>query len=261
MKLISYNNFGLNGEWFDFFITNVDDYFSDNSHGLNIKEQLPSFVKWLVQAGVLDDTKKKNVTTLGRQLEKIYVDYPDVVWQVIWINLTYNSPIMKWYTSNIKWGSMFTEEDLRQKVQEYFPEDSATTIRNVVYAMARTFRESPIGEMGIMTKSELSNKTNPVYHKKAFPDVTEEALAYSLYKYAESIGSRMFRIKDLVEGSAESGIFKEFGLCGADLEKKLRSLNSTGNRVLIAELNMGLDHLTLRDDITSESVLQLLCHI
>ena len=59
----------------------------------------------------------------------------------------------------------------------------------------------------------------------------------------------------------ESGIFKEFGLCGAELEKKLRSLNSATNRVIIAELNMGLDHITLRDDITSESVLQLLCRL
>lgn len=261
MKLISYNNFGLNGGWFDFFITNTDTYFSDNSHGLNVKEQLPSFVKWLVQAGVLDDTKKKNVTSLGHLLEKIYIDYPEVVWQVIWINLTYNSPIMKWYTANIEWGSMFTEEDLRQKVKETFPEDSLTTIRNVVYAMARTFRESPIGEMGIMTKSELSNKNNPIYQKKAYLDVTEEALAYSLYKYAENSGSRLFRIKDLVEGNMESGIFKEFGLCGAELEKKLRSLNSATNRVIIAELNMGLDHITLRDDITSESVLQLLCRL
>lgn len=255
MKLISYNNFGLNGEWLDFFITNIDNYFSDNSHGLNVKEQLPSFVKWLVQAGILDDTKKKNVTNLGRQLEKIYVDYPDVVWQIIWINLTYNSPIMRWYSTNIEWGSMFTEEDLRQKVQESFPEDSATTIRNVVYAMARTFRESPIGEMGIMTKSELSTKSNPVYQKKAFLDVTEEALAFSLYKFAECIGSRMFRIKDLVDGSVEYGIFKEFGLCGADLEKKIRSLNSAGNSVLIANLNMGLDHITLRDDVSSEDVI------
>ena len=51
MKLISYNNFGLNGEWMDFFFYNYSDYFTENSHGLNVKEQLPNFVKWLVQIG------------------------------------------------------------------------------------------------------------------------------------------------------------------------------------------------------------------
>ena len=39
------------------------------------------------------------------------------------------------------------------------------------------------------------------------------------------------------------------------LEFLLRSLNSEMNRVLIAELNMGLDNITLRDDLTSVTAL------
>ena len=40
--------------------------------------------------------------------------------------------------------------------------------------------------------------------------------------------------------------------------KKLRALSSANNRVLIAELNMGLDHITLRDDLDPLKVLELL---
>ena len=41
--------------------------------------------------------------------------------------------------------------------------------------------------------------------------------------------------------------------------KKLRTLSTDVNRVLIAELNMGLDHIqTMRDDLTPEEVLALL---
>ena len=41
-------------------------------------------------------------------------------------------------------------------------------------------------------------------------------------------------------------------------EKVLRTLNSTSNRVLVAELNMGLDNITLREDLTSISVIEAL---
>ena len=40
--------------------------------------------------------------------------------------------------------------------------------------------------------------------------------------------------------------------------KKLRALSSDTNRVLIAELNMGLDHITIREDLTPQKVLELL---
>jgi 3'-phosphoadenosine 5'-phosphosulfate sulfotransferase (PAPS reductase)/FAD synthetase/formate hydrogenlyase subunit 6/NADH:ubiquinone oxidoreductase subunit I len=35
MKLISYNTFGLNGEWLDVFFSSTDTYFSNNNHGLH----------------------------------------------------------------------------------------------------------------------------------------------------------------------------------------------------------------------------------
>ena len=38
----------------------------------------------------------------------------------------------------------------------------------------------------------------------------------------------------------------------------LRSLNSDKNRLVIAELQMGLDHISLRDDISSELALKTL---
>ena len=93
MKLISYNNFGMNGDWTEYFFSSYDTYFEDNSHGLNPKEQLPHFVKWLAQAGILNDTKNKQITKLGKKLAEIYIDLPDVLWQIIWINLAYQSPI------------------------------------------------------------------------------------------------------------------------------------------------------------------------
>ena len=68
----------------------------------------------------------------------------------------------------------------------------------------------------------------------------------------------MFRVSDLYRSDESYGIYKEFGISKNDLMKSLRYLSSEKNRVLIAELNMGMDHITLREDLTSIAVLKAL---
>lgn len=253
MKLVSYNNFGLREEWLDLFMSSTDTYFLDNSHGLNLKEQLPNFVKWLVQAEILEDSKTKQVSPMGKLLARIYRDMPDLVWEIIWINLSYNSPIAKWYKENIDWNFSFTQADIQELVTNDYPSDSLTTIKNIVYALFRTFRESPIGNMGLLVEIDKLK-----FKKVPYEYLSKEAVAYSLYKYSESKGIKSFRIADLYATDNEQGVYKEYGITKIELENHLRSLNSDINRILVAELNMGLDHITLRDDLTSLKALSIL---
>lgn len=253
MKLISYNNFGMSGQWVDYFMHSVDTYFSDNSHGLHPKEQLPNFVKWLVQAGILDGTQTRNVTHMGKLLSDTYIDMPCECWQIIWINLSYNAPIARWYKENVEWGFFFTQSDIQELVRNDYPSDSPTTIKNIIYALFRTFRESPIGEMGLLEEIEKQR-----YRKIPTDEVSREAVAYSLYKYGEENDIKSFRVSDLYQQECKAGPYREFGIGKAQLEKQLRSLNSESNPVLTAELNMGLDHISLRDDLNAEKVLEIL---
>ena len=68
----------------------------------------------------------------------------------------------------------------------------------------------------------------------------------------------MLRVSDLYRSEEEYGVYKEFGISKAELLKKLRFLSSGKNRVLVAELSMGLDHITLRDDLDQMTSLKLL---
>lgn len=254
MKLISYNNFGLKEEWLDYFMYNHDNYFNSTDHGLNVKEQLPNFVKWLVQAEILDNSKNKSLTKIGELLVKIYEDNPSLVWQIVWVNLVHNSPIANWYSQNISFDSIFQDENLRELVKQDYPTDSPTTIKNILYALSRTFKESPIGEdLGQQIRIDKSSFT-----RKGTSDVEIEAVAYSIYKYAFSKDSKIIRISDFYRSDEKQGVYKEFGIQRNELLKKLRSLSMSSNRVLIAELNMGLEHITIREDLTAEKVLQIL---
>ncbi len=253
MKLISYNNFGLKEEWLDIFLSTYETYFLENNHGLNIKEQLPNFIKWLEQSEIIQDSKSRQITPLGKLLHRIYLNSSDIVWEIIWINISINSPIAKWYKENVDWNFSFSEADIREMVQTDYPSDSPTTIKNIVYAMFRTFKESPIGQMGLLIENEKLR-----YVKTPCQELSREAIAYSLYKYSEKKGIKSFRVSDFFMSDNKDGIFKEFGISKNNLEKQLRSLNSDKNRILIAELNMGLDHISLRDDLTSIGVLDIL---
>ena len=65
-------------------------------------------------------------------------------------------------------------------------------------------------------------------------------------------------MSDLYKSEVEHGVYREFLLSRQNLMKKLRVLSADRNRVLIAELSMGLEHITLRDDLTPQKVLEAL---
>lgn len=228
-------------------------FFVDNLAGLNIKEQMPSFAKWLYQAGILNDTKSKEITPLGRFLAKYYVDYSDLVWQIIWINLSYESPIVRWYNSTIEWDTFITQQGLEELVANDYSDSGKKTIHNVVYAFVRTLKESPLGEFGPYS---AINKTQ--FQKKPFVFIKRLALAYSLYRYSETKNIRSLKISDLYSSDNNIGPYREFGITKGEMVNLLRSLNSDSNRVLIAELNMGLESITLREDLTALDCLKLL---
>lgn len=253
MKLISYNNFGMNEGWVEVFFSDPEAFFNENLAGLNVNEQMPSFAKWLHQAGIIKDTKVKELTPLGCFLAKTYMDNPDLVWQIIWINLSYNSPIAAWYNIGVEWGKFITQQQMEELVLNDYSDNSKTTVHNVVYAFVRTLKESPLGEMGIFCSV---NKNE--YQKRGFDTIEREALAYSLYRYSEAKGVRSLRISDLFSPENNIGAYREFGITKSSIEKLLRSLNSDTNRVLIAELNMGLESITLHDDMDSLSCLKTL---
>lgn len=253
MKLVGYNNFGLREEWLDYFMINYDDFFKNDDHGLNIKEQLPSFTKWLVHAEILDDAKNKNLTELGKLLVEIYADNPNLVWEIVWINLTYSSPIVSWYAQSVPFLKNIQDSELKAMVKNDYPDTSDTTVKNIVYALLRTLKESPIGE----ELCQYTTEEKQTFVRRPSQDLSREAIAYSLYKYGEVNDTKDLRVSTIF-ADLEHGPKIEFGIDRNNFLKNLRSLSSDTNRVLYAELNMGLDHITLLKEMDSLSALKAL---
>lgn len=245
-----YKNFGLREEWLEQYFIDLDDFWTSD-HGLNENYQIPSLKAWLKDASIIDQAN--HVTPLGKMLAELRMDRPEVVWEIVWINLTYNSFIAGWFAANIAPGTQYSQKLMEEMIRDQYPSYKEKTIHNAVYQIQRTLRESPIGSQFNQMTSRLDKESSL---RGEYEDISEEAIAYSLYKYADAHGIHSLRVSDFYQDSCEGGPFREFGVSKPVFEKALRTLNSASNRVLVAELNMGLDHITLRDDLTSEKALQ-----
>lgn len=139
-------------------------------------------------------------------------------------------------------------------IDEYQSTYGKRTVENALSALLGTFSYSPIGErFGLYEDVEKTNARRCVCQ-----ELSDIAIAYSLYRYSEVRNTRSLTVSDFYREDAQEGINVEFQYTKDSFRKNLRNLNSANNRVLVAELNMGLDSITLRDDLTSYAVLKQL---
>ena len=245
-----YGTFGIHGEWLEDFLCNPEDYWTSKILG---NKQYDSFKAWLKDAEVID--AKCNLTAFGDFCVENYTDQSFLIWEIIWVNLVYNNALVEWFANTIKPNQTFAKSLLDELALDYF--GTKFTHSSVVYAMGallQVFKYAPFGED--MKQGQSQGKNG--YLRMAYDEVSDTAIAYSLYKYAQLNGIKTLRVSDFYNESCRKGPYKEFGLSKDVFVKKLRNLNSAQDRLLIAELNMGLDNISLREDIESMDVLKRL---
>lgn len=248
-KIQAYKTFGFREEWLQEYLVDPEYFWQSNSLGT---AQVDGFKAWLKDAEIND--AKNKLTRFGELLQQIYVDDVNLTWELILTNLSYNSFIVNWFVNNVKIGQEFDRKILEGLLNEQGYSSKGKTIANAVAALIQTFDYSPLGEMFNMSVSSENKKSI----RQSYQEITNAGLAYSLYKYAEKKNVRSLRVSDFFSEESKSGPHRVLGISKTDFLNRLRSLNSKENRVLIAELSMGLDSITLRDDLNSISCLETL---
>lgn len=237
-----YKNFGLREDWVENYLMEGNDFWTSN-HGLNQTYQVPALRAWLRDAEIIDD--KNNITELGQILADNRVNFPDLVWEIIWINLSHNSFIINWFNCNVPANSNYTFKGFEVMIQEQYDAYKEKTVHNAVYQLQRILKESPVGS----NMNQMVQVDKTTFRRNQYEELSPEALAYSIYKYAKSKNIYSLRVADFYDPEVSFGPAKEFAISKSAFERNLRTLNSNANRVLVAELNMGLDSITLREDL------------
>lgn len=248
-KVQAYKTFGFREEWLTEFLFDPDEFWTNNGLG---PAQVDGFKAWLRDAELVDN--KNILTSFGELAKEIYSDDQDLVWELIYINLSYHSFIINWFANNVVVGKVYDKKSLTDSICEYNTGAPVRTVENAVTALLQTFNTSPMGEQlgcGIETGKGS-------YKRQSYEDISNIGLAYCIYRFAEEIETKSLRVSDFYDADANNGPAKLFCLDRNALERVLRSINSDKNRCLTAELNMGLQHITLREDLSSNNLVKVM---
>lgn len=246
-KIQGYKKFGLRDEWVEEYFIDPVEFWKDNTLGT---AQVDSFKAWLRDAEITD--LKNNLTEQGALMQTIYADNPSLFWEIAFINLSYHSYIVRWFCNNMMANQTYNAKIITEEISNQGFSGSISTVGNAAIALCDMMKKTPVGD-DCLQGIDLGREG---LHRKGNEDISVEAVVYSIYRFAKEHEVKMLRVSDLYKEEAEHGIFKEFRVPKQTLLRKLRTISSESDRVLIAELAMGLDHITLRDDLTPFKVLR-----
>lgn len=247
-KVQGYKTFGLREAWLQEFVELGDDFWGNNSLA---KPQEEGFKAWLKDAEIIDASSK--LSPIGKAICDIYMDDVALVWEVVLTNLAYHSFIVEWFANNIAADHEYDAKLMASLIVEQGYTQSLSTAKNAASALIQTIRNASVGPLLSYNANEDNQKT---LKRSEYEFITPIGLAYSLYKYAETKGVRSLRISDFYKEDSATGPNKVLGISRNIFVKTLRTLNAAQNRLLTAELNTGLDSITLREDITSLDILK-----
>lgn len=252
-SISSYGTFGIHEEWVQEYLDSKEDFWNGNSLG---NKQVSSFRAWLKDSEIVD--AKYQLTPFGQYCSDMLMDERDTIWQVIWIHFCYNNPLVHWFADSIRANQQFDRALLIDSAIDYF--GGTYTDTSVKYAIGAFMQilNPDYAPFGFEVKQgvDISDGKMKNFVREGNPLLTPKTIAYSIYRYAEVKGVRSLRVSDFYQEGCDGGPAFEFGIDKASLIKILRTLNAAQNRLLTAELNMGLDSITLREDITSLDILK-----
>jgi len=218
--------------------------------------QIPPFTNWLREANILQK-ENKNISDEGKLLAKLYNTNPRLVWEILFINLCQNSDICNWFHSSVDFNRVYSKTELDIILQDSFPNLKGRTLSNPLNSLINTFKESPISkDMRMVILGRENGKLT--INRIPYNEISLVAVAYSLFLYAESKKSFSLTLSEFYSDTQTEGIYRQFGIDRDVLEKTLRTLQEEKNHVLNVQLNLGLDNINLREDLTSVDILKMM---
>lgn len=251
-----YSTFGLRARWMESYLDLVEGWWESERMNLGTK-QIPAFRNWLIDSEMID-AKNRTSTEFSKKTKVLYYDDNRLFWSLIWINLSHNSQVVRWYTKNTKWDAKYTKEGLIGMMSGEFS-ISRGTLRNPTGALVNTFDESPLGsELGLGILEKKGRATKSILKQGPGEKISPMAIAYSLYKYSEEKGRKVLTISELYDDGCIGGPYKQFGITKSVLENNLRWLQENKDEIINVELVADLDNISLKEEISSIQVLDRL---
>ena len=238
-----YKKFGMRDMWVKSFLSDPENWFETNTLG---SDQIPSFKRWLKDADLL--TNSNSPTELVGLLSNC--DDNDVVWQIIWVNLFHNSPIVNWYVS-LPFDHSYTKNELLELLLIEYPSMARSTLNNPLSALLNTFDNSPLGSLFRIGELEKKGRSVEKVTKRKLMQVNTATMIYALYKYAEMNNKYYLTVRELIDSKSTGSPIKIFGLQLSNFSEVLRGIQEFDSDLVKVDLVANLDNVNLNKDYGS----------
>lgn len=240
MKMIAtsrYQNFGLRKEMIDFYFRHYDNWLAE--FNLGGKPMLDSMVCWLKDSGLIDQSRKN--TNISNLLRSVYLENQKVVWEILWINLYYGAPLVKWYVDNVDYNIYYTTDKLTSLLISY-EESPEKTASNAISSLYNLIKASPIStDVGLVTISNekptlLKKVTNP-------PNLSYGSLLYGLVIFCQNNNRYELTLNDLFDDRYKGSPAKIFALDRDYLLKKLPQVEGMSKGIIKIQFVKNLSNI------------------
>ena len=237
-------------DWLRSYFENPIEFLENNSLG---PVQKTKFKRFLADASLIKKSKPTSFTDL---VIKIGWEY-GVAWGLILTELANNNPQIRWYIQNMDVGVIYQREQLETKITDFSV--SVKDANSIIKSFGRLCN-IPLGtelKFGVFDKQ--GNNETLCRTKCSVSDL--RVVLYALYKFAEACdGYYQFSLSRLMDFNVESaGVSPAqiFGFDRDEMEGILNGLSAGYPEFINASFTHDLDKISLREDKTSQDVLEL----
>lgn len=249
MSLNCYSHFAPKMEWFEQYLKYENEF--DERHSLG--SQMHSFFKrFLRDSNMLVNNKFSDV---AQHVKKMGLN--DICsWGIMLSNAVY-SPQLMWYVINIEFETEYSKEYTLTLLQEAGAKE---TWAKDIWSCFNRFSLLPFSEIGFGKGIRNGDKLTALY-RTPWIDPDPKVILYSLYLFAEKCGGYYsFTLNRLLNHDIESDGVSPTQIFGLDRDTMTRVLNGLASNYpefIAVSFAIDLDNIYLKDDKTSEDVLEL----
>ncbi len=232
-----YGDFGLRQEWLNTFLNKGLSWIADNELGT---KQKISLKKWLRDAELLDSKAKK--TTILYELMQNKMD--GVRYQIIYVNLYFNSSLLNWFIDDIDRNKKFSSKEL-VIIAKGYTKLAESTVKHSINSLVNLFASTPLGNE--LKLGKITKKGNIRFLEKiGTNDISNLTILLLLYKLKENLNRTDFRVSEFYNENFIGSPYKLFGIDKDILISKLRFI-AENTKLIDVDLNHGLDNIFLKD--------------
>jgi len=172
-----HQTFGLREEWVQIYLSSPHSWFESSELG---NRQVQSLQAWLKTSGIIDPHGHE--TDLYRLFQEKGTEY-QLAWEILWVNIVFNWPTARWYTSYIDRG-LWTTTELGNMLCKAAPQLAERTVQDAILELVGLLQRTPVGlELG---QGEVNLSRPRKIQRKGLPQPSWESIYHAFSRLFES---------------------------------------------------------------------------